>query len=616
MSSLFHIRRRRPHAGFALAFLCALVGRAAALPDITPEIFDVAVHNNRAVDPGDVVEGCTTAATGRKLIDFSIRTRSLGPDDLVMGNPLCPDCSTNPNAPCGNPKYVCSAAHGHPHFNSFAKAELLDSTNTVVAVGRKQGFCLLDLECGNPRYNCGDQGITVGCSDVYASGLPCQYIDITDSNLPDGDYTLRVTLDPDGAIPEANENNNVTTAPLHIGAIDPPPITCPVITSTDIPKAIPDFGVGTGSVTSTLTSTIGGTVSRVRLVDLRGTHSYVSDLEFHLIGPAHGVPPLSADVDVLHRVCGDNDDFDLDLSDIGDPTLVCPPGGSQVARPSNALSAFAGGPAAGTWTLKVFDRAAQDTGTLQAWGLEICTTCGNGTLDSGEVCDDGNNADGDCCSSDCQSAAGNGTACADTPDCVVGTCSAGQCVGAMSCDPCLTCSPGDGCVPPTASLCDGALVGKSGVMLKRNAFDADRDLLTWKLQSGSPIALLDFGNPIAVTDMNLCIYDGRGLQYSLTAPAGGTCGVGPCWKQTALGYRYVDKQLTPDGIGRMILQSGDPYRAKTYARGKGANLGLGDLTLQSPVTVRLKRSGGPACWEAQYDAAVRSSAGLFKAKLP
>ena len=578
---------------------------AAALPDLTPEIFDVGYQSSGSVDPGDVVEGCAGAEFGRKLIRFSIRTRNIGATDFNLGVPGCPDCSTHPNAACANPAFVCSASHGHPHFNSFVRAELLNGS-AVVAVGRKQGFCLLDLECANPKFSCGNQGISAGCADVYSASLPCQYIDITDGNVPDGDYTLRVTLDPDGVIAESSEANNVVTAPVHVGELPPPALSCPVIMSTDIPKAIPDFGFG--HAVSTLPVTLGGQVTRVRIVDLKGTHTYVGDLEVHLANP-QGV-----DVDVLHKKCAGAQNFDLDLVDGGDLLVNCPMTTGQVVRPYLTMSTFNGQVAAGTWELRVFDQATRDTGNLNSWGLEICTTCGNGVLNPGEVCDDGNTQDGDCCSSTCLNAAPNGVACAAPADCLVGTCNAGQCAGSLSCDPCLACVPGGGCQVPPAALCDGMLAGDSWVALKRNATDASRDALGWSLQSGSPIALLDFGNPQAVTNMHLCLYDQRGLQLSLTAPASGLCGGGPCWTPTALGYKYVDPELTPDGLGRILLQAGDSYRARMYARGKGPNLGLPDLTLQSPVTVRLKRSGGPACWEATYPTAASSTALKFKAR--
>ena len=55
--------------------------------------------------------------------------------------------------------------------------------------------------------------------------------------------------------------------------------------------------------------------------------------------------------------------------------------------------------------------------------------CGNGIVESGEQCDDGNLADGDCCSSLCQ-VDPNGTACSDGSLCTRSdTCQGGACVG-------------------------------------------------------------------------------------------------------------------------------------------------------------------------------------------
>jgi hypothetical protein len=44
------------------------------------------------------------------------------------------------------------------------------------------------------------------------------------------------------------------------------------------------------------------------------------------------------------------------------------------------------------------------------------------------------------------------------------------------------------------------------------------------------------------------------------------------------------------------------------ASGKGASLGMPALSLAGQVTVRLKRSGGPACWQARYPTAQRNDA--------
>src|SRR6185436_6914148 len=61
--------------------------------------------------------------------------------------------------------------------------------------------------CADPLYTCTNQGISAGCSDLYGANLGCQYLDITD--VPSGNYVLRVTIDPFGRISELSESNNV-----------------------------------------------------------------------------------------------------------------------------------------------------------------------------------------------------------------------------------------------------------------------------------------------------------------------------------------------------------------------------------------------------------------------
>ena len=72
------------------------------------------------------------------------------------------------------------------------------------------------------------------------------------------------------------------------------------------------------------------------------------------------------------------------------------------------------------------DDAGNMSGSAYVY-LEL--NCGNGVADAGEQCDDGNTADGDCCSSSCRYEE-NGTACDDGNPCVLGDqCAAGVCVG-------------------------------------------------------------------------------------------------------------------------------------------------------------------------------------------
>src|SRR5262249_37593715 len=68
-------------------------------------------------------------------------------------------------------------------------------------------------------------------------------------------------------------------------------------------------------------------------------------------------------------------------------------------------------PANGTWTLTVADDSGGESGTLQSWSLKLVVPakCGNGTVDPGEQCDDGNGGNGDGCDTNCQpSACGHG----------------------------------------------------------------------------------------------------------------------------------------------------------------------------------------------------------------
>jgi cysteine-rich repeat protein len=592
-----------PIAALAAALLLGGAVPALALPDLVPEIPSFSVDEDATVDPDDVLEGCAGGATGRRLVRFGLRTRNDGADDLVMGDPGCPDCAQNPGAACTNPLYHCSPAHGHAHFEEYVLAELLAPGGQVVAVGRKQGFCLLDSECADPQYHCGFQGISAGCADIYAEGLPCQYIDITDLDLPDGEYTLRVVVDPDGLLPESNETNNAATTPLVLGT--PPSPSCPVYTASDLPAAIPDLGLATSTVTVPP-----GAVDRVRVVGLRGLHTWVGDLEFRLENP------VGTGVTILDRPCGDSDDFDLDLADGATSPIPCPPTGGGLHPPSQPLAAFTGGPSGGTWTLEVRDLAGGDEGVLQAFGLEVCRRCGNGALDPGEVCDDGNEADGDCCSSDCQSAAADGAACDDASQCIVGGgCLAGSCTGgAVSCDPCLTCDPPNGCVPPSSALCESMPPERSHVALRKFPDAPNRDSISWSWVGGSPVAMADFGAPGSTTDLSLCLYDEAGLRLSLTAPAGGLCGSRPCWKLRDGSIGYRDPERSPDGLASLNLMPGDAGDAKIRLRGRGAALDMPTLGLSGDVTVRLRRSDGTPCWQSRFEVPLRNDATRYEAR--
>ncbi|HJQ84616.1 MAG TPA: proprotein convertase P-domain-containing protein, partial [Candidatus Binatia bacterium] len=142
------------------------------------------------------------------------------------------------------------------------------------------------------------------------------------------------------------------------------------------------------------------------------THPNAADLDLFLTAPS------GRRIDLVTDVGGGNDDLwagttfdDQAGGPASDATL--PASGTAFARVAGegALSAFLGEDPNGTWTLTVVDDAGGNSGTLRGWSLHLvgAAVCGDGVLDAGESCDDGNGADGDGCDSNCTpTGCGNG----------------------------------------------------------------------------------------------------------------------------------------------------------------------------------------------------------------
>ncbi len=128
-------------------------------------------------------EGCLNGYGDRELVRFTTHIKNIGDLDYYIGVPN--DAGTN--------QFEWGECHNHWHHNGYAKYDLFDMEGTLIPIGFKNGFCVMDLECsggGNYQYGCGNMGISAGCGDIYSSGLSCQWIDVTE--VEDGTYYLVV----------------------------------------------------------------------------------------------------------------------------------------------------------------------------------------------------------------------------------------------------------------------------------------------------------------------------------------------------------------------------------------------------------------------------------------
>jgi hypothetical protein len=192
-------------------------GASCPLPDLTvsAEVAQASMVINQEFFPPDscaIEEGCVSGTGTRRLLRFSTMTPNIGDTDLVLGDPTA------------NPGFEFAPCHNHFHFNGYARYELVNGIGDVVAVGHKQAFCLLDSmpvlpDAGSPHFHCGFQGLTRGWADIYDSSLDCQWVDITD--VPDGDYLLRISINPDQVIEESTYDNNTVEVAVTLGPPGP-----------------------------------------------------------------------------------------------------------------------------------------------------------------------------------------------------------------------------------------------------------------------------------------------------------------------------------------------------------------------------------------------------------
>jgi hypothetical protein len=133
--------------------------------------------------------------------------------------------------------YVFHAAHAHFHYVGFGQASLWRSDRagtrldaSALRVGRKAGFCIMDVEQEDPAAAAAHyqetgckapdvdgsfvNGISPGWADIYGNLTEGQFIEIT--GVPDGFYLLDIAVDPDHTLVEKTRKDNKATSLIQI----------------------------------------------------------------------------------------------------------------------------------------------------------------------------------------------------------------------------------------------------------------------------------------------------------------------------------------------------------------------------------------------------------------
>ncbi|KAI8810250.1 hypothetical protein BJ742DRAFT_801150 [Cladochytrium replicatum] len=141
---------------------------------------------------------CITETGWRKLILFDSIHVNVGSEQVLLGEIKYESGDPSSfNQSLYHNSYYWDPCHNHPHFAGYSTFEYAGSN-----FGHKQGFCIQATNrvindrrtpMNSPFQTCNYQGVTEGWGDNYNVGIPCQWVDITDSASLAGPATLNLT---------------------------------------------------------------------------------------------------------------------------------------------------------------------------------------------------------------------------------------------------------------------------------------------------------------------------------------------------------------------------------------------------------------------------------------
>jgi hypothetical protein len=156
----------------------------------------------RYIEPDScaLVEGCVTGSGWRRLLLYDASIENASPVELAVG-------AVDDESPFVQRNvFEFSACHEHYHYSHYGNFSYGE------APGEKRAFCVESTDryfnseqtpLAHP-FGCDNQGIASGWGDTYIAGIECNWIDITDLEIPEGgiEQELEFALNPDGFICE------------------------------------------------------------------------------------------------------------------------------------------------------------------------------------------------------------------------------------------------------------------------------------------------------------------------------------------------------------------------------------------------------------------------------
>jgi hypothetical protein len=141
-------------------------------------------------DDCELFEGCLGGTGRRSLMELSFTLRNEGGGAIDLGRPFESELF-----------HASLCQHAYV-IDDFFAVELRDENGALVAAGSLTSACVAG-ESG--AFDCTAQGLGAGESSEQPAGL-CDFLDVT--GLPEGNYALKVSVNPDRVVAEASFDNN------------------------------------------------------------------------------------------------------------------------------------------------------------------------------------------------------------------------------------------------------------------------------------------------------------------------------------------------------------------------------------------------------------------------